>query len=58
MKTRFLTTIVTLFVATSLFAYDFQDNNVYYNITGNNTVEVTYCGWQRYSFSVNNVSSI
>lgn len=43
MKTRLSALLVALFVTTcSLFAYDFQSGDLYYNITGNATVEVTY----------------
>ncbi len=42
MKTKLLTLFVALFVATNLFAYDFQHEDLFYNFTGSNTVEVTY----------------
>ena len=43
-KTRFfLTLLVVLAAAMAAAAHDFVDNNIYYNITSNSTVEVTYC---------------
>ena len=42
MKTKFSALFVALLTTTSLFAYDFQSGDLYYNITGNATVEVTY----------------
>lgn len=40
--TRFALCAITAFAATGAQAFDFQAGNVYYNITGSNTVEVTY----------------
>ena len=43
MKTKFSALLVALLATTcSVFAYDFQSGDLYYNITGNTTVEVTY----------------
>lgn len=43
MKTRLSSLVVALFFATTaLRAYDFKSGDLYYNITGDNTVEVTY----------------
>ena len=40
MKTRILSLIVVLFATITLYAYDFQDGDLYYNITSDRTVEV------------------
>lgn len=43
-KTRFFLTLLVVLAATMpAAAHDFVNNNIYYNITSNNTVEVTYC---------------
>lgn len=43
MKTRLSSLVVALFFATTaLRAYDFKSGDLYYNITGDNTVEVTH----------------
>ena len=44
MKTKLLSLLVTLFVTTALWAYDFKSGDLYYNITNadNHEVEVTY----------------
>lgn len=40
MKTRILSLVVALFATITLYAYDFQDGDLYYNITSDRTVEV------------------
>ena len=40
MKTRILSLIVALFATITLYAYDFQYGDLYYNITSDSTVEV------------------
>ena len=42
MKTKLFTLLVALITTTSLWAYDFQHGDLYYNITSKTTVEVTY----------------
>ena len=42
MKTKLFTLLVALITTTSLWAYDFQSGDLYYNITSKTTVEVTY----------------
>ena len=43
MKTKLFTLVVALLATiSSLFAYDFQSGDLYYNITSDTTVEVTY----------------
>ena len=42
MKTKLFTLLVALITTTSIWAYDFQSGNLYYNITSETTVEVTY----------------
>ena len=42
MKTKLFTLLVALITTTSLWAYDFQYGDLYYNITSKTTVEVTY----------------
>ncbi len=42
MKTRILSLIVALFSTITLYAYDFQYGDLYYNITSDNTVEVVH----------------
>ena len=39
---RFLPLLVVLLTSLSTYAYDFQSGDLYYNITGTNTVEVTF----------------
>ena len=39
---RFLPLLVVLLTSLSTYAYDFQSGDLYYNITGKNTVEVTF----------------
>ena len=42
MKTKLFTLLVALITTTTLWAYDFQYGDLYYNITSKTTVEVTY----------------
>ncbi len=42
MKTKLFTLLVALITTTSLWAYDFQSGDLYYNMTSDTTVEVTY----------------
>ncbi|MGN0235300.1 MAG: leucine-rich repeat protein [Paludibacteraceae bacterium] len=42
MKKQLLSLLVLLLTTLSTHAYDFQSGDLYYNITGENTVEVTY----------------
>ena len=46
---RFLPLLVVLLTSLSTYAYDFQSGDLYYNITGKNTVEVT--SQKRYYYS-------
>ena len=58
MKTRIFTLIVSLFVATMVFAYDIEIDGIYYNLdTKNRTVEVT-SGSNEYSGNIIITSSI
>ncbi len=40
--TRFTSFLVALFATTALWAYDFKSGDLYYNITGDSTIEVTF----------------
>ena len=42
MKTRILSLVVALFATITLYAYDFQYGDLYYNITSESTVEVVH----------------
>ena len=42
MKTKLFTLLVSLITTISLWAYDFQSGDLYYNMTSDTTVEVTY----------------
>ena len=42
MKTRILSLVVALFATITLYAYDFQYGDLYYNITSDSTVEVVH----------------
>ncbi|MBO7477481.1 MAG: leucine-rich repeat protein [Salinivirgaceae bacterium] len=50
MKKIFTLVIVSLFVGQTL-AYDFKSGSLYYNITSDRTVEVTYQKWQSSDYS-------
>ncbi len=39
---------VALLCATTLFAYDFEVDGIYYNRLGGDSVEVTHAGYNRY----------
>ena len=49
---KLFTLFVALVATTALWAYDFKSGDLYYNITSNTTVEVTY----QYFYSVDNYS--
>ena len=50
MKKAIMLLLATLCTAATALAYDFQSGDLYYNITSDNTVEVTY---QEYESSAN-----
>ena len=53
MKTKLLTLLLCLLTTLPALAFDFQFNGINYNITGNNTAEVTYGSiGRRYSGSI------
>ena len=54
MKTKILTLIVSLFIATMAFAYDAEIDGIYYNLDAENKIaEVTFGDDHRFSYSGN-----
>lgn len=51
--TRFALSAIAAFAATAAQAYDFESGNIYYNVTGTNTVEVTYASEEYSSYAGN-----
>ena len=54
MKKIFSLLLLALFATTSLWSYDFQSGDLYYNITSDTTVEVTY----QYDWASNNYAGL
>ena len=49
---KFFTLILVCFASVSLWAYDFESDGLYYNITGNYEVEVTcQLEWDSYNYA-------
>lgn len=51
--TRFALCAITALAATTAHAYDFEAGNIYYNVTGANSVEVTYASEEYSSYAGN-----